>query len=425
MTRRWSWVIGLIMLAGCGQESTPPQLPTAAVIVTDLATGNPVAGVKILAMDAATNTPVAGPRLTNEAGEIDFGLLPDFDMRYLVFSGLSWQVHSQQDWAVWKLESDKTPPLHMPGARTRIVLRRATGQDGLPRIAGRVVDALTGAPLHQVIIGTTPYLTAYNGASDPGADVTDATGRFAVHEIIFAVHPESGNLTQLEMLFLSRAGYRPRTWVYKHTPGNTNLDISGVQIGLTPLSATDTGVLTGRILDEGGPRPGVLVGIGGRATDKSGTGLPGWTAVTDSEGRYQFNGLPAGEYVVHPGFQMFDGVLFLSQPGARPRTVANEQTTVVPDLVVLDEIVPFVADNATFQRSAAVIRLDWTPVNGATAYTVVINGTEIAQPGDHYLNWPIPPVMAAGWHYWGVIAKSDDERVLGATQRESWFYLQE
>jgi hypothetical protein len=229
--------------SGCDDDKTKAKGPTARVSVTARDTGEPLAGIKILAVDPNTNTPLAGPLFSDENGEASFGLLPREPLRFLVFGGLDWLVHSQEDWSGWQSPGSATagPTALEPitDGVARIVMRRGPPEDGLPRLSGRIVDAVTGAPLPQVVIGTRPFLTAYNSDTDPGADVTGVDGTFAVHEIIFARNLETGTLFQLQPLFVSKAGYRTIDWYYPNPLGVSGLNIIDLEIRLTPLSATD------------------------------------------------------------------------------------------------------------------------------------------------------------------------------------------
>ncbi len=42
------------------------------------------------------------PLLSDENGEADFGLAPQNHLRFLVFGGVEWLAHSQEDWYGWQ-----------------------------------------------------------------------------------------------------------------------------------------------------------------------------------------------------------------------------------------------------------------------------------------------------------------------------------
>jgi len=404
-------LLGSLLLISCSDDPVqPPPPPLAAVVVTELTTGEPLLGVKVVAMNATSNTVLGGPQLTDAAGRITFDFAPDQNTRYLVFGGLDWEIHHQSDWTTTE-------------TATRIILRAATPHDGLPRIAGTVVDATTGAPLDRVFIGVSPQLIAYTGATDPGADVTGPDGTFLVQEIAFGTDPITGNLTQIDLLFVSRVGYRPRSWAYHHANGDNNLDITGTEITLTPIAAEDTGVLSGRVLLNGLPEGGVPVGLGGVSRAKSGFGIPGQVAQTDESGQFTFNNLATGFYVVHPGFGLRDGYFSLTQARPSSFAVTAGKTTEAGDQQILWEIVPALGDNATVSRETGSLLLSWSPLAAAFVYQLSIDG-EVAQTSfSNQLVWEIPADMPAGWHSWRVLAETESHNLLGVMQKASFWCL--
>ncbi len=423
---KWRGFILVLMVAAAGCENDPvdPEPLTARIVVTELSTNAPIAGVKFIAMDRRTNTVAAGPYRTDAEGKIDFGTMPSPEHYYLAFGTLQWQMHDQTAYDTSNAGWIKTSPPPFWTHPRRITMRPAPPTDGLPRIAGRVIDSATGGPLEQVFIGTTPWLTAFNDENDPGDDVTTADGTFAVHEIAVAVHPVTGNLTQLDLLFLSKEGYRPRTWTYERANGDNNLDVTGVEISLTALAESDSATITGVVRRDGRTADQVRVGLGGATANKSGVGIPGQVAITDVQGRYTFSDLPPGTYAIHPGFQRGDGVYFPGQAEATV-TLAAGQNQTVPDLLVLGEISPAEAGLLVFSRGLNRLEFLWTPVTGATRYVLSIDGTEFAEVTESYFRGPITGEMPDGRHFWRVHALSETGEVLGLMQRESWFQLVE
>lgn len=416
----------LLVVNGCGKDdAVRPPAPQAGAVVTALATGEPVAGVKTLLVDELSNAPLAGPLLTDAEGRVTFDVRATVGLRVLVFGGLDWRVHSQDDWFGWppdggKIENGAAKVI--ADGIAHIVLRAATGQDGLPRIEGLIVDAVTGLPLSQAVVATTPFLNAYRGNSDPGADVTGDDGAFVAQEILFALNVETGDVTMVEQLFVTRVGYRPRTWRYIARPGDQTIDIRGVEIPLTPLAAEDTGVLTGRILKvDGLPAPAVLVGLGGAADAKSGVGVMGQMALSDNDGYYTFSNLPAGRYVVDPGFRPYDGsVADVLSPIL---DVAADQVATMEDLTVLTEIIPVGGADRVFSRAADELILRWSPVAEAATYTVVIDGVIVGQPAGTDAAFPIPANVPTGLHSWWIRATAADDTILGEMQETAWFRL--
>jgi len=408
--KHWILLTAMVLLTGCSDDPVQPPPPTASVVVTDLASGHAVSGVKIVAMNKTGNTVLAGPRITDISGRIDFGIAPGPNVRYLVLAGLDWVVHSQEDWAATHTS-------------TEIVLRRIPTGDGLPRIAGKVVDAITGEPLDQVFIGIAPQLLAYSGNTDPRTDVTGPDGTFLVQEIAFATHPVTGNLIQVNRLFVSRAGYRPRRWVYQHANGDHTVDITGAEIVLTALTDSDTGVLAGRILRNGLPVEAVPVGLGGFGQTKTGFGIPGQVTRTDINGRYCFTDLASGVYVVHPGFGLRDGYYFPDQERPPFFVVLADETTSAGDQAILWEIVPQSGDNATVSRDEGSVMFGWGPVPSAFEYVIIVNGAVIQHSTENHFNWEFPTDLPAGWYPWRVLAEDQNHNALGAMQKTSFWQL--
>lgn len=417
-------VLAGLLFSGCDDDPSKIIVPPMAeVIVTDLETGESVAGVKVMAVNQYRNTPIAGPFNTNDAGQIFFDVPPGAVTGYVVFGGLEWRLHSQDTLFAKARLTEKTPPVE--AHLTRIVVRRTTPADGLPRIAGTVVDANTGTALNQAIVSTVPDLAAYNYAADSGSDVTTTNGSFVVQEIAFAANPETGNLIQLEWLFISRVGYQPRRWKYEPANGDNNLDISGVEIALTPLSDTDTGRLTGRLLLDGEPVNNVWVGLGGYTTAKSGMGVLGQTAQTDVDGIYEFTGLAPGTYVVDPGFILYDQVVYSKRPPQPVFDVSSGQTTTATDLKVYHEIIPFEGRDETFSISTTRALFSWTPVPNIFEYQVYIEGEEMVRTTATTLIWTIPPGTTPGWRRWRVNGVNEDGITLAYMQKTPSFQLVE
>jgi len=273
---------GLALLAGCSDENkitivvTPDQ-----VRVMDEADGRPVAGIKVVMMDPQSNLPVAGPVMSREDGYCPFDVEPSGAHRFLVFGGVDYRVHSLPDyWYGSKEKTSPSPPITLVTIQVRKVL-----PDSLPRIAGRIVDASSGNPLGQVFVSMSPYLTGYQGNTAASDDVTFGDGFFSVSQIPFAVDPESGNLIQINPLRFTRHGYRPVIWSYDSPNGSDNVDISGVTITMRRIDSGDNASISGRIMRDGLPAEGVVVGLGVvdlPVMEKAGPRSPTRTAITPS-----------------------------------------------------------------------------------------------------------------------------------------------
>ena len=415
---------GLALLAGCSEENkiiivvTPDQ-----VRVMDEADRRPVAGIKVVMMDPQSNIPVAGPVMSREDGYCPFDVEPSGTHRFLVFGGVDYRVHSLPDyWYGFKEKTSPSPPVTLVVIQVRKVL-----PDSLPRIAGRIVDASSGNPLGQVFVSMSPYLTGYQGDTSASDDVTFNDGRFSVSQIPFAVDPESGNLLQINPLRFTRQGYRPVIWSYDSPNGSDNVDISGITISMTPIDSGDNGSISGRIMRDGLPAEGVTVGLGVvdlPVMEKAGAGMPGWSTVTDQDGRYTINGLPAGTYLLQPGYTLADGAFFPNQSGNVPRKVEPGQAVDAGDLIVLHEIEPQSPGHGGWQ-SIPPTYLDWTDVPGAKSYEVHFDRGILPLTETSRIDLPESLVISPGLHVWSVFAVNDKSDLIGATQVQAVFRLLE
>ena len=412
-------VLGIVALAvaGCGDDPvTPPAEGTFAVTAVDADTGEPVPDLEIVLVDALSALPLDDPRTTDADGRIVWPGAAVPGTRLLVFGGGRWGIAHQGDWWLG-FGYDKTDPrLPIPPAEVRVELVRLAAGDGLPRLSGRITDAVTGEPLSRVFVGDRPWLTAYGGATGPSADVTGPDGLFAVGEVPVAIDPVTQRFTHLSPLVITRAGYRPLAYLHEFAPGAEDLDVTGIAITLTPLGPDDDGVLTGHVFDGTGPAPHVLVGLGGVDPDKTGYGIPGRVAVTDREGRFTFTELAPGNYVVQPGFLYQDGFFLPPQPAARGYAVTSGDTTLVDDLLVLAEIVIPTDPSLGIPDFADVADFGWWPVAGDPEYVLTVDGVEIARTTGTSYTWEFPADLPAGRHGLRITALVG-ERVAGRTER--------
>lgn len=415
---------GLALLAGCSEDDeitivvTPDQ-----VRVLDEADGQRVAGIKVVMMDPQSNVPVSGPVMSREDGSCPFDVEPSGAYRFLVFGGVDYRVHSLPDY--WYGFTEKTSP-SPPVTLVEIKVRKVA-PDSLPRIAGRIVDGASGNPLGQVFVSLSPYLSGYQGDTAASDDVTFNDGYFSVSQIPFAVDSETGNLIQINPLRFTRHGYRPVIWSYDSPNGSDNVDISGITIAMTPISSGDNGSISGRIMRDGLPAEGVAVGLGVvdlPVMEKSASGMPGWAAVTDQEGRYTIGELPAGTFLLQPGFPLADGVFFPKQPGNVPRKVEPGQAIDAGDLIVLHEIEPQSPGHGQW-RNIPPTFLDWTDVPGAKTYEVHFDGVILPQTETSWIDLPESLVISPGLHVWSVFAANKKSELLGATQIQAVFRLLE
>jgi hypothetical protein len=421
-------ILGVALLTGCSDDEDQGYGKQPVLVrVTDEVDGSSVAGVKVIVMDPVANIPLSGPVVSGTDGFCQFGPATRDELRFLVFGGVDYRVYSLPNgWLTKRDAEDRTllaPDGKSDPVRFTEVQVRKVAPDSLPRIAGTVVDGGTGAPLNRVFVSLSPYMSGYQGATSASDDVTGSFGKFSVSQVPFLVDSQTGNLFQVEPLRFTRQGYRPLVWKFDPPNGSENVDISGVTISMEPVSAEDTGSLSGMILLDGLPATGIVVGLGVVAMpgkDKAGPAMTGWTAVTDTEGNYTISGLPAGVYLLRPGYLLNDGAFFPSQAGNIPRQVNQGEDILADDLVVLHEITAVYPPHG-FRTSARPDSLFWTSVFGATNYEVSIDGTTLPWATTNALEIPESVLINPGLHFWTVLAIKDQSEIVGATQLQPLF----
>jgi len=415
----WRWTatcgLGLALLGGCGDDGTRPvpdggDQPRPETVVVEAwhrDAQRPVPGVKIVLMDGE-NRPVATPAVSDSLGRATFAVAAaEPPLAALAFPGDSLAVVSLPDPVV--------------GADTvQIVLRRRTLPGGLPRIAGRIVDAATGEPLAGAFVSLSSYLIAHIGQVTPSDDVTLADGEFRVSDIPFARDPDTGNLFQILPLLISRAGYRPLAWSHAMRPGDEDLDIAAGEIALQPDPGGE-GTLTGRVVAAGEPVADLAVGLGPAGespppAEKGAVGWPGHVVATDSLGVFAFGDLPPGRYVVHPAFRLEDGWAYPGPDGPAAHDVADGQVVDAGDFRVLPTITALAPVDTVVDLDGTVFR--WAAVAAPVdSFRVLLDGEWIGATTDTVL------VRAAlelepGWHVWTVSGFATDGTWVAA--RETW-----
>lgn len=424
----------LLSAFGCSKDENRNQAKYLEVmaVVFDEMNGKPAPGVKLLLMDPETNLPVVGPVVSDEYGIAEFGVLPEGSWRLLVFGGLDYLVDtitgdlassdpvSESQSPVSPFAKNSPPPVKS----FEVKVFKTTWADSLARISGKVVDSSTGLPLDQVFVSLSPYLTGYEGKVQPSDDVTLTDGLYAVYQIPFTVNPVTGNIRQVQPLRFTRAGYRPLLHTINPPNGHWDLDFRGILIGMAPVSAEDSGSISGRLLRDGAPVSGVTMGVGivdVPTTEKAGAGMPGWTGTTDADGTYLITDLPAGTYFLQPGFSVGDGVFFPNQPNIEPVEVGQGQAVKAKDLVIIHEI----TSTSPFQGSQVSTLPDslrWTPVPGAVRYEIKFN-VDLLPPTETAAAYLSPDLIThVGRQFWSVLAYGPNSELLGAMQVGSRFY---
>lgn len=437
---------GLGLLGGCDSTPWPATRAYLGVAVVDFADGSPQAGVKLLLMDPLANLPVQGPFLTGPDGLARFGPIRPGRYAVLVYPGPQRGVRS------WPrtIELAGRPGRDGPFALTAPPPERAPlpppllllqtyqrpPQALLPRVRGRVTDAVTGRPLDQVFVGPAAHVGAYLFQNLQRDDVTAADGLFDVVGRFFALDPETGNLVMIEPLIFARHGYAVHSWTYHPPNGSDETDITGVEIALQSAEP-GSGVLTGVVAWGDTGQAGVLVGLaagpmpvgalkggppppGGEARPLSGVGVPGRVAVTDASGRFRFEGLAPGLYAVSPGYLPDDPYVFFRQTGSAFVPVADGRVTDLDTLWVLRAIMPLEPAPSS-SPPPPVRRLRWTAAAGADSYFVTLDRGVVGTFADTLVELPEP--IAAGDHVWFVAALRRDGAYVGQFEQQPFFRL--
>lgn len=318
-------------LAGCGDDPNRPPSLTGSVrgTVTQVETGAPVAGARLVLVDPAT---IATRRPFARTNLIGRYRIDDVEPgTYAVFVFHDTLLIYQRSGPLAEVAA---------GAITihNVSLLDSFLDDAGYRVEGNILDAETrepilGAYVEGALWGYSDIPSLFQGYGPPSWDVTDENGFFSVRVAVFT--DEQGGARGLEPISATKSGYRPGTLVgtgpsdppfYPSLlPLPADLDsVLTVVLRLEPEEATGvdptaTGALRGtaRFLGEpiaGLPVAASLLFVSDPDTLRVPTAwtsvpVPDRTTVTDPEGRFLIAGLSPGSYVVHPGYQDGDGYL--------------------------------------------------------------------------------------------------------------------
>jgi len=417
-------ILAVLATAGCRRDRERWIEPATTVHVQEAADGQPVAGVKIVVMANHDNTPLAEPLLSDENGICDFGVLPSVDSTVLAFGGGRWRVFGATGYYSEKDAADPLTPPTPPVSAPPLVTVTPILPPGGVHVSGTVVDAETDTPLATVFISATPYPTGYVGATGPSDDVTLTGGAFGVSEIVFAQDPVSGRPFQVVPLFVTRHGYLPQAWRYQARPGEIIGEITNVRIALQRDDGAGRGSLTGRLMRLGEPAPYVKVGLGaaGQGIDKGGAGMTGWTARSDADGVFRFDALPAGRYMLHPGFLPGDGAYYPDQAANFPRVVEIDAETDAGDLLLVWELEPLSPPSGA-RVPADTPDFRWGAAPDAASYDFYLDRRATVTVGEPRYVLPDGESLAPGNHAWSVIAYDAEGLAIGTFGRTAEFHV--
>ncbi|MFH1841864.1 MAG: hypothetical protein ABIF77_01540, partial [bacterium] len=275
-------------------------------------------------------------------------------------------------------------------------------------------------------VSDSPQLGAYRDDYTIGDDVSDSAGAFAVGQIEFAPDPAGGGFRQAAPLYISRAGYWPRTWSHDATVTEANPDLAAVEIHLEPITVNAAGRLIGKVSLGGAVLSGVPIGLSfhglaGMAIEKSGVGLPGRVTRSDSSGVFQFTGLQSGQYAVHPGFLPGDGYVAENQSPTAVSVTDSGATDlgVVQARYEIQPLQPFHGGRVY----SPLASLRWTAVPRAERYRVFLDGSQLdTVTGTEYV-FPVGMVLGLGEHIWWVEAVTGTGTLVGAVDRQFRFLV--
>lgn len=407
------------LLPGCSGTEAPEAIYRTTVVAVDARSSVPVTGVELFLVEAGTGRVAGGPAPVDENGSAGFTDLPAGDYVWFVRRGAGWEPAGLPPRAEL-FRTDRPAPAHLPAFGLL-----PTPPGGTPRISGRVIDAGTGEPLPGAVIGLPGWPDRWDGVDPPTGDVTAADGTFLLHDVPFAEDPTGeGPPFQIQPLIFQAEGYAPVSRRFD-APGFQFQEIAGVTVRLTRLDAGGTGALAGRVTHRNAPVIGASVAatwLGPAA--KSGLAHPGLTAVTDPEGRYRFEGLAVGVWLLEAGFLPEDAWItprsLAGAGGVLPVAVAAAETTAVADLPVLAAVV------ASFPRPGAQ-RVDslptfrWRGVAAADSYRVYLDRGIAGVTAAESLALDPARALGEGNHLWWVVAETAAGEAVGVTDAYQLF----
>ncbi len=396
----------LVALASCSDD-TPSPSPAGNGVDGWITTVDSAAAVSIpvALLDGDSFIVVAGPVRTDSTGYYAMEDVPAGRYYLFTFTGDYWLF-------------DQTEPMVeiRSGANARHDVRMVESTfdlNGGYRLEGMVIDSETGAGVDKALVSMgSVHLDPYFGGVIPSGDaITGADGRYSIDHAYLLID-ETGNSIGIFPVGVSKEGYIPFVGLpipLPEPPGST----ATYNVGLSRAAAG--GRLEGRILFEGEPVSGIIVGLNLmeppgeiEPDDKETVPVLGASTFTDSEGRYEFTGLQDGVYSVDAAYFPDDGYLLLHT--SEWISIREDGTGMVEDLEITRAIVPHKPTDRLVLDTLPE-RLVWSACPGADRYSVGIANQEgwigSWDTADTVLSpLSIPEPLMKEYYRWGVFAFS-------------------
>lgn len=428
--------LALLLLSACGDEPLPtdpqpPQPPVPGVFEGRLVDPLGVSGLDSLrlALLELDSMSFVAQGFTSDLGYFRLDQLPAGDYVPVIYGGNAILLELPQ--TSWPLTLGDT---------ARVELRATRVDPGTPEVSGVVVDAISGEliPGASIEIGPTFVAPERFGLSSQHRQLSDPEGFFELRDFLILQLPDGGLIPDLLCTAPGYLGYR-RTLALEELPAQ------GLRLELQP--GTDRAQLSGRVVDlNGEPLGGIPITVdwisrpeftakAGDAPPERQVLVPGRSTLSQLDGSYLLEGLPAGFYQITVGYKLDDGWLRIDSQNlpeglVRPRIQINEgESARLGDVASAPAIRPLtpipdalVGPQPDFSWEAwSFLGSQW-----ATGYRIVIAPfgtpddsqwlTLAPIPGEE-LAWPDPDTfLPPGRHAWRV-------DVIGGLAGEGGFML--
>lgn len=364
----------LVFVIGCDDDPSNPgggtgrQAPLSGH-VTMLYDSVAVVGAKVVLVDALPYRIIAGPVITDTDGYFAFDNPPRGDWYLFVFA----DGRLMMDAADARVSIQRISPV----TRDIEMIASDLWGGGNRFIAGRVTDATTGDPIEGAYVSSFFWTVWHNfaGIVIDAEDVTDAGGRYQVAPINLMI--DTSTFRIINPVGVSKEGYAPFYMMDVPIPDVDTTYVLDVALERMGSGAT----LRGRIVSEGGPVPGLPVGLDfvGIPLDtltvnnvsKSGgearrVPLLGSAVRTDATGRFRIEDLAPGTYFIDAGYLADDGyVAFYDE--ATQVEIHGDEVVDAGDIRVIPALLPISPPNGAVLHDTRPV-LQWEAVPGADRY---------------------------------------------------------